>query len=78
MTVLSLNVEEIVAEEQIESVLGRLRELKCRSAHNCDFLLINIHSYRRGTARRAMSVETVRNVAQMFVELHLIIPATGE
>ena len=46
MTVVSLNVEEIVAEGQIESVLGRLRELKCRSAHNCDFLLINIHSYR--------------------------------
>jgi len=29
--------------------------------------------YRRGTARRAVSVETVRNVAQMFVELHLKI-----
>ena len=28
-------------------------------------------SYRRGTARRAASVETVRNVAQVFVELHL-------
>ena len=27
-------------------------------------------SYRRGTARRAVSVETVRNVAQMFVKLH--------
>jgi len=30
-------------------------------------------SYRRGTARRAVSV-----VAEMFVELHLISPATGE
>jgi len=27
--------------------------------------------YRRGTARRAMSVKTVLNVAQMFVELHV-------
>jgi len=35
-------------------------------------------SYRRGTARRAMSVKTVLNVAQTFVELHLISPATGE
>jgi len=35
-------------------------------------------SYRRGTARRAVSVETVQNVTQMFVELHLISPATGE
>jgi len=34
--------------------------------------------YRRGTMRRAVSVETVRNVAQVFVELHLISPATGE
>ena len=33
-------------------------------------------SYRRGTARRAVSVETVLNVAQMFVELQLISPAT--
>jgi len=35
-------------------------------------------SYRRGTARRAMSVQTMLNVAQMFVELHLISPALGE
>jgi len=35
-------------------------------------------SYRRGTARRAMSVETVLNVLQTFVELHLISPAIGE
>ena len=35
-------------------------------------------SYRRGTARRAMSVKTVLNVAQTFVELHLISPATGK
>ena len=28
--------------------------------------------YRRGTARRAVSVKTVLNVAQMFVEVHLI------
>ena len=34
--------------------------------------------YRRGTARRAVSVKTVLNVAQMFVELHLISPALGE
>ena len=45
----------------------------------CVFLLQNKKlSYRRGTARRAVSVETVRNVAQMFMELHLISPATGE
>ena len=31
-------------------------------------------SYRRGTARRAVSFETVRIVAQMFVELYLISP----
>jgi len=35
-------------------------------------------SYRRGTARRAVSVNVLGNVTQMFVELHLIIPATGE
>jgi len=35
-------------------------------------------SYRRGSARRAVSVKTVQNVAQMFVELHLISPALGE
>ena len=29
--------------------------------------------YRRGTARRAVSVKTVLNVAQMFVELHAVI-----
>jgi len=31
-------------------------------------------SYRWGTARRAVSVETVQTVAQMFVGLHLISP----
>ena len=36
-----------------------------------------LQAYRRGTARRAMSVNTMRNVAQMFVELYLISPATG-
>jgi len=35
-------------------------------------------SYHRGTARHAMSVETVQSVAQMFVELHSIYPATGK
>ena len=35
-------------------------------------------SYRRGMARRAVSVETLRNVAQMFVELLLISFAIGE
>ena len=35
-------------------------------------------SYRRGAAQRAMSVETVRNVSQMFVKLHLISHATSE
>ena len=37
-------------------------------------------SYRWGTARRAVLVETVRNVAQMFVDLHLVglRPAKGE
>ena len=34
--------------------------------------------YRRGTARRTVSGKTVLNVAQMFVELHLISPALGE
>jgi len=33
---------------------------------------------RRGTARRAVSVETVRNVAGMFVELHSKSLAIGE
>jgi len=32
--------------------------------------------YRRGTVRCAVSVETVRNVAPMFVKLHLISSAT--
>ena len=35
-------------------------------------------SYRRGTARRAVTVKTVRNITQIFVELHLISPALGE
>ena len=35
-------------------------------------------SYRRGTARHAMSVKTVLNVAETFLEVHLISPATGE
>ena len=35
-------------------------------------------SYRRGTAQRAVSVKTVLNVAEMFVELHLISPAWSE
>jgi len=35
-------------------------------------------SCRRGTARRAVSVKTVLNVAQMFVELLLISSALGE
>jgi len=35
-------------------------------------------SYRRGTARRAVSVETVQTVALMFAGLHLISPATDE
>ena len=35
-------------------------------------------SYRRGTARRAVTVKTVLNVAQMFVELHLISHALRE
>jgi len=35
-------------------------------------------SYRRETARRAVSVKTVPNVAQMFIELHLISSALRE
>jgi len=35
-------------------------------------------SYHLSIARRAMSVETAQSVAQMFHELHLICPATGE
>jgi len=35
-------------------------------------------SYRRETVRCAVSVETMQNVAQMFVEFHLISPETGE
>jgi len=35
-------------------------------------------SCRRGTARRAVIVKTVLNIAQTFVELHLISPALGE
>jgi len=34
--------------------------------------------YRRGTARRAVSVEIMWNIAQMFTEVHLISPSTGE
>ena len=34
-------------------------------------------SYRWGTARHAVFVETTRNVAQTSVELHLISPATS-
>jgi len=50
------------------------------SIHRADITLYSNKklSYRRGTARRAMSVKTVLNVAQTFVELHLISPATGE
>jgi len=33
---------------------------------------------RRGTARRAVSVETVQNVAQMLVELQFKSPATSD
>ena len=36
------------------------------------------HGCRRGTSRRAVTVKTVLNVAQMFVELHLISPALGK
>jgi len=35
-------------------------------------------SYRRGTTRRDVTVKTVLNVAQMFVQLHLISPVLGE
>jgi len=35
-------------------------------------------SYCQETTQRAVLVETMRNVAQMFIELHLISPATGE
>jgi len=35
-------------------------------------------SYCQETTQRAMSAETMQNVAQMFVELNLISPATGE
>jgi len=35
-------------------------------------------SYHWGTTLGTVSVETVRNVAQMFVELHLISPVTGD
>jgi len=34
-------------------------------------------SYRRGTARRVVPVETVRNVAKMFVQLHLTFTTTS-
>ena len=58
-----------------------LRDLELSIDHPVVFARNNKYkklSYRRRTARRAVSVETVRNVAQMFVELHLISPATGE
>ena len=45
------------------------------SPHPCRCLRYKKLSYRRGTARRAVTVKTVLNVAQMFVELHLISPA---
>jgi len=36
--------------------------------HFCNMFASKKLSFRRGTARRAVSVETVLNVAQMFVE----------
>jgi len=35
-------------------------------------------SYCRGTARRAVSVDTVRNVPQILVKLHLVNPETDD
>jgi len=46
--------------------------------HFCNMFASKKLSFRRGTARRAVSVETVLNVAQMFVELHLLSPALRE
>jgi len=49
----------------------------CRKRSDEDIQYKNL-SYRRVTARHAVSVKTVLNVAQMFVELHLISSALGK
>jgi len=53
---------------------------QCRRCKHLNCKINKKLSYRRGTApaRRAVSVKSVLNVAQMFVELHLISPALSE
>ena len=46
--------------------------------HNLIFKINKKLSYRRGTAQHAVTVKTVLNVAQMFVELHLMSPTLGK
>jgi len=68
------------------SVVSKAAERSCRQRYflwSCctDEVIVDIHkkpSYRRGTARRAVTVKTVLNAAQMLVELHLISPVLRE
>ena len=65
------------------SALIRFRFIKIDHNSELEFRLVltlknKKLSYRRGTARRAVSVKTVLNVTQMFVELHVISPALGK
>jgi len=57
---------------------------QCWDYTNTPQIIINVFtfinkklSYRRRTARRAVSVKTMLSVSQMFVELHLTSPALG-
>jgi len=74
---------------EVDAQCDKLYGQACRSNVDCSEYTVNSIrpvlctfkkklSYRRGTARRAVSVKTVLNVAPMFVELHLISPALGE
>jgi len=79
-------VEETSRETKSEckflrTALDSIRAVVCSFFATAQFAVENKEfSYRRETARCAVSVETVQNVAHMFVEieLHLISPETGE
>ena len=63
---------QVYCTERLIIVIGKLLSLS--PAVKFDKKL----SYRRGTARRAVLVETMRYVAQTFVYVHLISPATDK
>ena len=69
--------------DQHRSAVGYRTHVNVANCLIIGLLLIIINtnkklSYRRGTARRAVTVKTVLNVAQMFVKLHLISRALNE